>query len=160
MLKTKKFASIVFLSLIFAWLLISCGSDSTKSTVFEVTVNNTSTNPGYISALTPGVFFVHKGNSVAYTVGQAAPSNGLESYAEDGNPTALIQSLGLADNISLTGIVDSSSTAQQGPLLPGRNYRFVIAAADKDSRLSALFKFTRKESIFLRDHFILMLSRV
>ena len=150
MLKTGKFAAITFLSLGLVWGLASCGSDKTKSTVFEVNIeNNSSNNLGYISALVNGVFVVHSADAPAYTVGQAARNNGLEAYAEDANAQKLIDSLGQDDKVTLTGIVDSSRAGEQGVLLPGKNFRFVIAASDKQDRLTALFKFLESNDVFL-----------
>ena len=145
-----KVALITASSIVALGLLSSCGSDKTKSTVFEVNIENRSpANLGYVSALTNGVFLVHTSDSPVFKLGQALPNNGFESYAEDANATKIIDSIGFEDNVTLTGVVDSSKTGTQGTLVPGENYRFVVVASDKDSRLSAYLKFLEANDVFL-----------
>jgi len=143
------FCKLLCCSLLVTLGASSCGSDSDQTTVFEVVVQNTSTAPfnNALAILSTGVFAVHTGSSPAYTVGEALPMNGFESFAEDADSTSLIDSLQFFDGISLLGIVSQISDGSNSFLVPGESYRFVISANSADQRLSAFFKYFESNDV-------------
>jgi hypothetical protein len=70
-------------------------------TTFTVRVENISSPDGYTAsngmkwpfALSPGMWVVDPRGIALFKEGKPAPANGLESQAEDGNPSALIKSI-------------------------------------------------------------------
>lgn len=108
------------------------GMTETMSSVetFEVTVTNVS-GQGTITAsdgedlavpLSPTAYAVHSPDVSAFSAGEAA-SNGLESLAEDGDPSTLGESLSMVDGVEMVGAVATPDGAgEAGPLGPGASY--------------------------------------
>lgn len=87
-------------------------------------------NSGYVSPLAPGAWAVHGGGvSPVFSSGSPDLGEGLESLAEDGNPSTLVSALQMKDAIR---IADAFTTpiggSGPGPLLPGSVYEFTFTA--------------------------------
>jgi hypothetical protein len=89
-------------------------------------------NSGYVSPLAPGAWAVHaSGESPVFRTGQADRGEGLESLAEDGDPTTLASSLAGMTGVSASGAFNTPAGASgPGPLLPGSRYEFSFEAEE------------------------------
>ena len=86
---------------------------------------------GIKQLISPGVWALHKKADVIFTEGEADRGEGLESLAEDGNPTALGVSLADKDNISASGVFNTPVGASQpGPAGPGSAFEFIITTSE------------------------------
>lgn len=128
----------------------SCGSDKESTTIFELIVENISPRGGLTGAagdpqeivFATGAGAVHVLPSPLYVTGQGAPVvnglNGLEKFAEDADPTDLIEVLQANPDVSV--IVLATTPTQElssgGVLRPGETYRVVFNAERSNSRLS------------------------
>ncbi len=140
-------------------LIVGCsggGSGSGSPTTFEVTIENVAAS-GTLSGggrpipvvLSPGAFAVHSRPAPIFTEGQPARANGLESLAEDGDPSTLAQSLQFVDGVSLVGLVMTPVGQDSGGLLgPGQSYKLVIRAQPGAS-LSVALAFLQSNDLFL-----------
>ncbi len=87
-------------------------------------------NTGLIVPLSPGVWAVHTAGTLPlFEDGQSDYGNGLETIAEDGDPSTLATSLS-----SVAGVVSSGSFGS-APIGPGGSYQFTFDAEPGD-RLS------------------------
>ena len=109
---------------------------------FEVLIDNIadastlSANGGPVPVVfSPFLLAVHgSGDLPMFQSGSLAPQNGLESFAEDGDISAILDSLQQDTGIALIGIgATPVGTSEAGLLLPGASYRIVIAAAPGQS---------------------------
>ncbi len=84
-------------------------------------------NSGYVSPLAPGVWVVHNRNKVLFSEGKADYGLGLETLAEDGDPSVLADLLAAGDFQS--GVFNTPVGADgPGPLMPGQAYEFSFDA--------------------------------
>jgi hypothetical protein len=91
---------------------------------------------------------VHTANNPLFSAGQRDRGRGLESLAEEGNPSALVSALQGADGIAAVGAQDTPvSAAQAGPILGGGAYEFSVTAAP-GSRLTLAMMFGQSNDIF------------
>jgi hypothetical protein len=87
---------------------------------------------GTATAISPGVFVVHRDPGALYTTGVADPGAGLERIAEDGNPTDLAASVA-ADHPGASGVFNTPvGAAGPGPATPGNAYQFEVTAEPGD----------------------------
>jgi hypothetical protein len=103
---------------------------------FEVTVTNVS-EPGTITTsdgddvavpLSPTAYAVHSPDVSAFSEGESA-SGGLESLAEDGDPSTLGESLSMVEGVETADAVATPDGAEEaGPLGPGASYTFEVEA--------------------------------
>lgn len=139
-------------------LIVGCsgGGSSGTPTTFEVTIENVAT-AGTLTGggrpipvvLSPGAFAVHSKPAPIFTEGQPARTNGLESLAEDGDPSTLAQSLQFVDGVSLVGLVMTPVGQESGGLLgPGQSYRLVVRA-EPGANLSVALAFLQSNDLFL-----------
>jgi len=91
-------------------------------------------NSGYVSPLAPGAWAVHaSGVTPIFMTGSPDFGEGLESLAEDGDPTSLAASL-----IGISGVTNSGAfntpvgASGPGALLPGNSYEFTFDAEEGD----------------------------
>ncbi|RMF80682.1 MAG: hypothetical protein D6737_07245 [Chloroflexi bacterium] len=97
--------------------------------------------------LTPGVWVVHNSPAPLFENGEAERGLGLESLAEDGNPTMLAESLASGDFVA-TGIFNTPLGADEpGPLLPGNAYEFSVEGSPGDY-LSFATMFVQSNDLF------------
>lgn len=107
-------------------------------TKFTVRVENISSTEGMTAsdgtkfpfALSPGMFVLSTKNSGLFTEKKAAPANGLEMQAEDGDPAGLIKSLDAKHHASnLHGLFNTPIGAMgAGPIRPGDKYEYTFTA--------------------------------
>jgi len=111
---------------------------SAKQTKFTVRVENisapdaqTASNGAKWSfALSPGLWVLHDRKSGLFTEGRAA-SKGLESQAEDGDPSGLVNLLAMNHHASaLQGVFNTPiGMMGPGPIRPGEKYEFSFSAS-------------------------------
>jgi hypothetical protein len=107
-------------------------------TKFTVRVENISNPEGYAAsngerwpfALSPGMFVLNSKKSMLFTEGKPA-SLGLQSQAEDGDPTGLINSLvSMHHAANLHGVFNTPiGMIGPGPIRPGSSYEFSLMAS-------------------------------
>lgn len=148
--------ALAILALICLFVGCSGGGSSGTPTTFEVTIENVA-GSGTLTGggrpipvvLSPGAFAVHSKPAPIFTEGQPARTNGLESLAEDGDPSTLAQSLQFVDGVSLVGLVMTPVGQESGGLLgPGQSYRLVVRA-EPGSNLSVALAFLQSNDLFL-----------
>ena len=125
-------------------------------TKFTVRVENISNPEGYAAsngerwpfALSPGMFVLNSRKSMLFTEGKPA-SMGLESQAEDGDPTGLINSLvSMHHAANLHGVFNTPVGADKpGPIGPGGEYEFSFTA-NPGMRLSVITMFGQSNDWF------------
>jgi len=86
---------------------------------FTVTVTNTSGTTAFPGILTPVAWATHDGSPVMYEMGTPA-SAGLESLAEDGDPSTLVAALGGMATVGTSGAEGG------GPIMAGGFYTFTV----------------------------------
>ena len=106
---------------------------SNNETKFTVRVENISTPNGQTAsdgtkwsfALSPGLWVLHEKKAGLFTEGKQA-SRGLESQAEDGDPTGLVALLTASHHTSsLHGVFNTPiGMTSPGPIRPGDSYEF------------------------------------
>lgn len=111
---------------------------SAKQTKFTVRVENISTPNGQTAsdgtkfsfALSPGLWVLNEKKSKLFTEGQPA-SKGLESQAEDGDPSGLAGLLMMSHHASsLHGVFNTPMGMMgPGPIRPGDSYEFSFTAS-------------------------------
>ena len=102
-------------------------------TTFTVTITNTSAATDLETPLAPGAFIVHTSMETLFAEGVADRGEGLEALAEDGDPSALVASLGALPTVSTAGAFAIPDGADEpGPALPGSSYSFTFEAMDGD----------------------------
>jgi hypothetical protein len=93
---------------------------------------------GISSALSPGVFVVHRDHAPLYALGFENRGMGLEELAEDGDATVLTANLGRLDDVSIreSGTFDTPLDAHDpSPAGPGQSFVLEVNAEPGD-RLS------------------------
>jgi len=123
-----------------AQFAVATGSRVHRATAtrFTVRVENISNPQGYVAsngtrwpfALSPGMFVLNSKKSSLFTEGKPA-SPGLQSQAEDGDPTGLINSLvRMHHAANLHGIFNTPvGVMGPGPIRPGGSYEFSLMAS-------------------------------
>jgi hypothetical protein len=111
---------------------------TTKQTKFTVRVENISTPNGQTAsdgtkwsfALSPGLWILNDKRAGLFTEGRAA-SKGLESQAEDGDPSGLVGMLAMSHHASsMHGVFNTPlGMIGPGPIRPGDNYEFSFTAS-------------------------------
>lgn len=128
-----------------------------RETKFKVRIENISNPNGYTAsngtkwpfALSPGLFVMDTESISLFSEGQRASGNGLESQAEDGNPSALVNSLESSHHSSnLHGVFNMPVGASApGPIGPGGAYEFTLTATRK-IKLTLLMMFGQSNDLF------------
>ena len=102
---------------------------------------------GTTTPLAPGAYAVLMGGTPMYSMGGAA-SAGLESLAEDGDPSGLASELMGASMVASSGAFATPVGASEpGPLLPGNQYSFTIEAVPGD-RLQLATMYVQSNDLF------------
>ncbi len=126
--------------------LTSCGSSSESTTVFELIVENIAPR-GTITgafgepqdiAFSIGLGAVSTLAAPIYTIGEPARANGLEKFAEDADPSDLVEGVQSTQGVTVVLLATSPRETETGggALLPGQSYRVVFNAESAESRLS------------------------
>ncbi|MCP3998697.1 MAG: hypothetical protein GY722_27045 [bacterium] len=124
-------------------------ADEHMPTTFTVTITNTSEGADLETPIAPGAFIVHTSMETLFGEGIADRGEGLESLAEDGNPSTLVTSLGALPTVSTasTFAIPDGAT-EPGPALPGSSYSFTFEAVHGDY-LSFATMFVQSNDWFL-----------
>jgi hypothetical protein len=100
---------------------------------FKLRIENTSANSALPTLVAPGIYAVVDDASRPFTTDMMA-SAGLETLAEDANPSVLATELANAAGIVSSGIFNMPvGMSSAGPLNPGDAYEFTFAAMPGDS---------------------------
>lgn len=150
----------IILLLLSVFLFVTgCGSSSdTNSYIFELIIRNVANPPTIqtgagqpaVIAFAPAVGAVHSSANPIYSVGAPAGSE-LETYAEDGDSSALTEKLTNDPGviISLLGITPIEEGAQSSLLLPNNSYRIVFNVENTSASLSFVLQFLQSNDIFV-----------
>lgn len=96
----------------------------------------------------PGVWAVHTSENPLFTAMEADRGDGLEALAEDGDPSGLLDVLGMAEGVLSSGVFNTPMGADApGPLLPGGAYPFMVEAYPGDY-LSFATMFVQSNDLF------------
>ena len=123
---------------------------------FKIHVENVSTTAtlklsdgGSAPAPTSPVFWtVFSGSCPLFTVGKADAGWGLESLAEDGNPTALVTKFtGMAHHSAAGAVAVPNGDMNAGPLLPGKSFDITVTA-EPGQRLMLAMMFGQSNDLF------------
>ncbi len=103
---------------------------------------------GLNSPIAPGVYAIAVGGEPLYSNGQSDRGEGLENAAEDGDPSVLVASLQMVDEVLESGAFTIPVGADDpGPALPGHGYQFTIMAEPGD-RLSIATMLGQSNDLF------------
>jgi hypothetical protein len=109
------------------------------------------TMTGTPTAISPGVYVVHRDPAPLYTAGVADPGLGLEHIAEDGNPADFAAAVAAAHPASSGVFTTPVGAAGPGPATPGNAYSFEVSAEPGD-RLSFVTMFGWSNDWFFATH--------
>ena len=99
-------------------------TDEHMPTTFTVTITNTSDDADLATALAPGAFIVHTSMETLFADGTVDRGEGLEALAEDGDPSALVASLGALSTVSASAAFSNPATHKvYGPKVDLRSLR-------------------------------------
>jgi hypothetical protein len=88
---------------------------------------------GLTSPIAPGAWALSDGTPVIFKGGMPDLGMGLESAAEDGDPTTLAASLASSTAVSASGVFNTPDGASSaGPALPGQSFTFTVTAQPGD----------------------------
>ena len=117
---------------------VATAKRTVEPTRFTVHIENISNPEGMTAsngqkfpfALSPGMFVLSEKNGSIFTEGKPARKNGLETQAEDGDPSGLVSSLlSMHHSSNLHGVFNTPVGAMTaGPIRPGDSYEFTVTA--------------------------------
>jgi hypothetical protein len=117
---------------------VATAKRTVEPTRFTVHIENISNPEGMTAsngqkfpfALSPGMFVLSEKNGAIFTEGKPARKNGLETQAEDGDPSGVVSSLLSKHHSSnLHGVFNTPIGAMTaGPIRPGDSYEFTGTA--------------------------------
>ncbi len=119
--------------------------------VFTVRIENISSESPLPTFLSPGIWAVHApGVEPLFTEGEPDRGLGLESLAEDGNPTRIAPALEADPSVGGSGIFNAPlGGGGTGPLFPGQTYEFVVTASPRTPELSFASMFGQSNDVIL-----------
>ena len=124
------------------------------SVTFRVRIQNISKESGVPVLFAPGVWVLHSEVAPFFTSGEADRGEGLENLAEDGDPTALAESL-RATGVQ-SGVFNAPVCADGPGPIPSRvavefgsAYEFELTASPETPYLSFATMFTQSNDLFL-----------
>jgi len=119
--------------------------DSMGTTEFTVTVEVVSGSP---TPIAPVAWAVHTGSNPYTTPEMGHQIQGLESLAEDGNPSTVDKSVAMLSNVSSHGVAAIPDGANgAGPAGPGKAYSFTVTAGE-GSALSFATMYVQSNDLF------------
>jgi len=133
------------------------GGSVFAQTTFTVRIENVSTAMTLITStpdsravpMSPGVWAVHTGADALFSAGAADRGDGLESIAEDGNPTTLAGALAGQQGVLSSNLFNTPVGASgPAPIGPGGAYEFTFNAPP-GARLSFATMFIPSNDLFL-----------
>jgi len=96
----------------------------------------------------PGLWIVHTGSAPVFASGKADRGLGLESQAEDGDPSKLAASVKGVKGVLASGVFNTpAGDDKPGPALPGKAYQFSFEAHPGD-RLTITTMFGQSNDLF------------
>lgn len=126
------------------------------ATTFMVKIENVST-PMTLRSMngaeapapnSPGLWIVYTGSNPVLAGGKADRGLGLESQAEDGDPSKLAASLAGMKNVMASGVFNTpAGDDKPGPALPGKAYEFSFEA-HPGARLTLTTMFGQSNDLF------------
>lgn len=137
-------------------MLSATTSNAAEATRFRVRIDNISqgnvlqlgSGGDAPFALSPGLWMVHTQSAHVFESGKRDRGQGLETQAEDGNPTVLAKSLEKHPGVQSLGVFNAPVGASEpGPIGPGHAYEFTIAGMP-GSRLTMTAMFGQSNDLF------------
>jgi hypothetical protein len=105
-------------------------------------------NTGLAVPLSPGIVVVHSQAAPLFAEDQPNYGNGLESLAEDGDPSNLLSSTSTLNGVSYAAVFDTPyGTTTAGPAVPGQRFVFNFNA-QSGNRLSFATMFAQSNDLF------------
>lgn len=102
---------------------------------------------GLVSPYAPGVYAIHTGGMPLFSDGDVS-TVGLESLAEDGDPSTLHTSVMDANMVTMSGVFNTPvGAAAPAPIFPGEKYEFTFTA-NKGDYLSLATMLVQSNDIF------------
>jgi hypothetical protein len=129
----------------------SVGTDSGggDEVEFVVTIENLSNRTALPTPLSPGAWATHGASARVFMDGEAA-TPGLETLAENGDPSALANELRARENIGGSGVFDTPRGAgAAGPALPADAFEVTIVASREAPNLSFVTMIAQSNDVFL-----------
>ena len=132
------------------------GAKKQGKTTFTIHIENVSTPTTLRSASgatapaphSPGLWIVHTSKHPVFTEGKPDRGAGLESQAEDGDPSKLAASVKKAKGVVASGVFNTPvGDDKPGPALPGKAYHFTFEASPGD-RLTVTTMFGQSNDLF------------
>jgi hypothetical protein len=126
------------------------------ATIFTVKIENVSMATTLRSASggtapapnSPGLWIVHTGSGSVFASGKVDKGMGLESQAEDGDPSKLAESVKSTRGVVASGVFNTPvGDEKPGPALPGKAYEFTFEAHPGD-RLTLTTMFGQSNDLF------------
>ncbi len=104
---------------------------------------------GLNTPFSPGIWVVDDNPAPIFSAGQADRGEGLESIAEDGDPSSLSAALGAKSDIDAVGVFNTpEGAAAPAPIGPTGEYRFTVTA-EPGQNLSFALMFIQSNDLFL-----------
>lgn len=99
-------------------------------------------------ALSPGLYVIHRKKAPIFSEEKPDRRRGLEAQAEDGNPSALAESVRNDPDVLASGIFNVPvGDSAPGPITPGKRYEFSFTAP-RGSRLTLTTMFGQSNDLF------------
>ena len=116
---------------------------------FRVKIENTSGGSALPGPFAPGVWVTHADPGVLFVDGIPDPGGGLEALAEDGDASALAETVAASPAAFASGVfaVPSGSDGA-GPLFPGQAYEFTVLANPSNPYVSFATMLVRTNDVF------------
>lgn len=127
-----------------------------NKTTFTIHIENVSTPATLRSSSgatapapnSPGLWIVHTAKQPVFTAGKLDRGQGLESQAEDGDPSKLAASVKSAKGVIASGVFNTPvGDDKPGPALPGKAYHFTFEASPGD-KLTVTTMFGQSNDLF------------
>ena len=131
-------------------------ADARVKTTFTVRIENVSTPTTLRSATgetapapnSPGLWVVHTGKQVVFASGKLDRGAGLESQAEEGNPSRLAASVKRSKGVVASGVFNTPvGDHEPGAALPGKAYEFEFTSVP-GQRLTVATMFAQSNDLF------------
>ncbi len=107
---------------------------------------------GLNTPFSPGLWVVDDNPAPIFSAGQADRGEGLESIAEDGDPSSLSAALGAKSDIDAVGVFNTpEGAAAPAPIGPTGEYRFTVTAEPGQSLFFALMFIQSNDLFFAPD---------
>ena len=124
------------------------GKITNDSVTFRVRIENVSGDSELPTPLGPGIWVLHSDADPLFTSGEKDRGHGLETLAENGNPSQLAAAL--SDMQMHAGVFNTPvEYSRPWPILPGGAYEFEVQATPDTPYLSFATMFVQSNDLFL-----------